>query len=356
MPRGRKVITAAAAMMAAALVIGASVFSWQRCRSYQTTAFLMDTFVTIKFYGGRAQEAAEALITRLQQYEENISLYREQSPVARLNAAAGKEPVSVDEETFRLLQRAKEYSLLSGHTFDVTIAPLSLLWGVTSEHPRVPDKEEIESALPLVDANDLLLDGQAKTAMLRLEGQAVDLGGIAKGAACELVFSVMDEYGIENGYASLGGNMAVRGRYPDSGKDFLFGVRDPRGAGNEYIATLPLRGLTMATTGDYERYFEQDGVRYHHVLDPRTGYPARGGLISVSVISEDGALADFLSTALFVAGKKETLRQMDSGDYSVIAVDEALNVYVSQALRGTLTQNGEKEQYQFHYIGEGTRE
>ncbi|TCL44666.1 FAD:protein FMN transferase [Harryflintia acetispora] len=356
MPRGRKIITAAAAVMAAALVIGASVISWRRGRSYQTTAFLMDTFVSIKFYGDRAQEAAEALVTHLQQYEENISLYREQSPIARLNAAAGKEPVEMDEETFGLLQRAKEYSLLSQHTFDITVAPLSLLWGVTSQHPRVPGREEIESALPLIDAGDLVLDGQAKTAMLRREGQAVDLGGIAKGAACELVFSVMDEYGIENGYASLGGNMAVRGRYPDSGKDFLFGIRDPRGEGSEYIATLPLRGLTMATTGDYERYFERDGVRYHHVLDPRTGYPARGGLISVSVVSEDGALADFLSTALFVAGKEETLRQMDSEDYSVIAVDEALNVYVSERLYGSLTPNSGKDQYQFHYIGEGTRE
>lgn len=349
MTRKRMVAVSLIAVLAA-VSIGWAVVSSPERRVYRSTSFIMDTFVELCFYGGNAQEAADALEERLRAYDKDVSLYSKGSAIAALSDGAGTGlPVPVRDDVLSLLEKAKQYSLESGGAFDMTIAPLTLLWGVTSGEPHVPGQREIGQALSLVDARDLILDRRDSTALLLRAGQAVDLGGIAKGAASELVFEVMDTYGVKNGYASLGGNMAVRGHNPHKGKDFLFGVRDPRGGGGEIIGTLPLEGMTMATTGDYERFFESGGIRYHHVLDPRTGYPARGGLISVSVISADGALADFLSTALFVLGKETALSQMDQESFSLIAVDEELNVYVSCGLEGVFKPNPEKAQYRFYF-------
>ena len=319
-------------------------------RLFQTTSFAMDTVITVHFYGPNGQEASGALLERLRDFERKISLYDPSSEIAQLNAKAGDgEAVALSEDTYGLLEKARQYSLDSGGVFDITVAPLSLLWDVTGENPHVPQEEEILSRRELVDARDRLLDPEHRTARLARQGQSVDLGGIAKGEATRFVFDVMDEYGIENGYVSLGGNMAVRGKYPDTGEDFPFGVRDPRGAGNEYLGIITLDGLTMATTGDYERFFMEDGVRYHHVLDPRTGYPANGGLISVTVISQDGARADALSTSLFVAGKEEALKHLEDPGISLILVDEDQNVYLSPSLQGRFQENPDKSQYHFYY-------
>lgn len=345
----------ASALILLLLFAGGAFALWSGGRRpYQTTAFLMDTFIEIRFYGWRAQAAADRLIDRLGVLETAISPAMEGSDLVALSKAAGtKQPVPVREDTFRLLKKARDYSLASDGTFDLTIAPLVRLWGVTSDNPRVPSPDEIRDARALTDARDLILDEAQGTALLQRSGQGVDLGGIAKGAAADLVYSVMDDFQIKNGYVSLGGNMVVRGVHPDTGKDFLFGVRDPRGDAGAYIGTLKLKGMTMATTGDYERFFIENGERYHHVLDPRTGSPADGGWISVSVISRDGALADFLSTALFVAGKDKVLSScMEDARYAVVAVDSQGQVYLSPGLRSVFEPNPEKTGYRFQYVAE----
>lgn len=324
---------------------------------YRTTAFAMDTFIEVTFYGRRAQAAAENLLSRFERLEEAISLYRPDSEIASLNRRAGTgEWTPLSPDTYTLLERAKQFSLRSEKTFDLTIAPLSTLWDVTGENPHVPEDEEIVRALELVDAGGLTLSETAQSARLEKAGQGVDLGGSAKGYAAGFVFDVMEEYGVRNGLVSLGGNIAVRGRRPDTGQAFRIGVRSPRGEAGEYFGVVSLDGQVMATSGDYERYFEQGGIRYHHLLDPRTGSPARGGLISVTVISEDGMLADLLSTALFVAGKEEVLaHHLDRPDYQVIAVDEEMQVYCSAALEGVFVPEADSP-YRFHFFAGETGE
>lgn len=314
--------------------------------SYASVQFIMDTVVEQRLYGSHAEEALGKVEAALREFEGEFSAHRQDSVIARINRASGQEAVPVTEEAFELISRAKAYGETSGGLFDVTVAPVTLEWDITGEHPHVPEPEVLAGLLDLVDYRDILLDTEAKTVMLRRRGQALDLGGVAKGAAGDLARKIAVECGVRSGYISIGGNVAVIGQRPD-GTDFKFGVRDPRGGGEEYIGTVVFPDKTMATSGDYERYFEEQGVRYHHIIDPGTGYPSQSGLISVSVISSDGALADYLSTALFLAGKETALSLAAEPDFDFILVDQEKEVYISDGLRGVFIPNPDKTEYHF---------
>ncbi len=312
-----------------------------------TVDFIMDTVVEQTLYGENAQLAAAEIAQRLQDFEKNFSMHLPNSPISQLNDAAGREAVQLPEDVYALLYRSRELSLQSMGAFDVTIAPLTKAWGITSEHPSVPSAEALAEAMALVDASALQLNEDG-TAMLERAGQAVDLGGIAKGAACDIVRDVAEEYGITKGYVSIGGNMVVLEEKP-LGRDIYIGVRDPQGTASDAMAAVTLYGKTMATTGAYERYFEEEGVRYHHVLDPQTGYPADNNLLSVSVISEDGTLADFLSTTLFVLGRETLLTCLERDDFQVIAVGKYGQVYCSASLKGEIQPTQNSSAYEFVY-------
>ncbi len=318
-----------------------------RLRFVSGTTFAMNTFIDQKWFGSKGQKTYDRVTAFVTEIEQEISMHISNSDIALLNQKAGKEYVTLSPEVFGLLSRAKELSGASQGAFDLTIGPLVESWDITGLNPKVPSQEEIQKDLELINWEDLLLDETNSSAMLLREGMAVDLGAIAKGWACDQIRQLALEEGITSGYVSLGGNLMVIGQKPD-GNPFYFGVRDPRGDATEYIGTVSLEGKTMATSGDYERYFEEDGVRYHHLLDPRTGYPADGGLISVSVISEDGALADFLSTTFFVLGREETLKHLEDDRYQLIVVDSDLNVYWSSGLNGNFQPNQQAEGYTFH--------
>lgn len=345
----KQVIALFAVLGGAAAILGLA-YSYRQANTPATAVdFIMDTVVEQKLYGAKAKEATAEISARLQAFEQSFSMHLPESEITKLNQAAGKEAVKLSDDVYALLSRSKELSLLSEGAFDVTIAPLSNVWGVTSESPSVPEEAELLAAQELVNINDLIL-GENNSAMLAREGQAVDLGGIAKGSACQIIFDVAEEYGISTGYVSIGGNMVVLEKKP-LGRDLQFGVRDPAGDSSQAICALTLYGKTMATTGGYERYFEEDGVRYHHVLDPQTGWPADSDLLSVTVISEDGTLADYLSTTLFVLGKETVLNCLDRTDFQVIAVGDDHRVYCSTTLEGELIPMSDGN-YTFIY-GEG---
>lgn len=296
------------------------------------TTFLMDTVFEYKFYGANGEKAAQAVIRALNDFEQRVSLYVDGSEISLLNANAGKAYAALSPDTFDLLSQCVSYSRESEGTFDVTVAPLTKLWDITGSSPHVPADEEIRDGLALVGYQDILLDAQGSRAMLAREGQSVDLGGIAKGYACGLARQVALENGVKKGYVSIGGNLMVIGKKSRT-EQFLFGVRDPRGSANDYLAVVSLPDSTMATSGDYERYFEQDGKRYHHILDPATGRPAQTDLISVSVISEDGGYADYMSTYLFIKGREFAVSHLNQFDCGLILIDHEKRVYVSDSLK-----------------------
>lgn len=352
----KKILKIIAAVLTCCLLVVAAVWGVitlpKKTNLYQTSVFVMDTVVDIKLYGASAEPAAQEIIAKLRESESALSLYIPGSDISRINAAAGSgEFVPVSKETFFLLQDAKAFYNGTQGRFDVTVAPLSLLWDISGENPHVPDAAAIRAALALVNADDLLLDVDTRSARLKNKGQGVDLGGMVKGASADMAITVMKKNSIENGYVSLGGNLAVRGAEPVSGEDFVFGVRDPLGSGNDYIATMTLSGKTMATSGDYERFFVENGVRYHHILNPKTGYPANNGIISISVVGDKGIQGDLLSTALFIQGRDEVLKLfMNDSRFSVIMVDSDKNVYVSSALEGIVKPNAGKPEYKFQFV------
>lgn len=295
------------------------------------TEFIMSTVVEQRWYGQESKQAYDAIVDALKDMEKKLSLYVESSEIAAINQNAGVAPVEVSQETYDLIKHAVDYSAQSGGKFDITIAPLTQLWDIMGESPKVPNAEDITAAKNLVDYKQIALDPDKRTVMLLTSGMSIDLGGVAKGMAASTAAEIAKKFQV-SGFLSIGGNMMVLGKKP-SGEDFKFGVRDPKGGSSDYMAVVTLDGMTMATTGTYERYFEEDGVRYHHVLDPFTGYPAQSDLISVTVISQDGALADYLSTAIFMEGREGLEQHLHAEDYYVIAIDQDDRVYTSEGYR-----------------------
>lgn len=296
--------------------------------------FAMSTTIDQQVYAKKAvgKETVDQTMSALKAFEERFSMYKAQSEITRINENAGQGYVAVSEQTFALLKKAVSFCERSDGLFDITVAPVTRAWGINSDSPRVPAQQERDELRKLVDYRDILFDDQARAVMLRREGQAIDLGAVAKGEACNVVRDLYLKNNVRAGLLSIGGNLMAIGQKP-GGADFVLGIRDPRGMQTEVIGTVTLTDEVLSTSGDYERVFEQNNKRYHHIMDPATAAPAETDWMSVTVICQDGAYADFLSTWLFLLGREETLNRMDGLDAGVIAVDKDYTVYVSPGLR-----------------------
>lgn len=264
------------------------------------TIYAMDTVMTVTVYAetGDAQAALLAAEEEINRLDALLSISDEKSDIYLLNQKCGG---AVSEETYGLLQRALDIAELTGGDYDPTVYPLMEAWGFRSGEYRVPTQTELTALLSKVGHERVCMGDVVSLP----EGGGMDLGGIAKGYTSEQVLGVLAAEGVGSAVISLGGNVGTLGRKPD-GSPWVVAIRDPEGEESSYIATLRLgqaEGCVYAiTSGGYERYFEQDGTRYHHILDPKTGYPAETDLRSVTIVSQDGTLADALSTAMFVKG------------------------------------------------------
>lgn len=324
----KKWIPLAALAVMVALTIGMVLWHKQQTQETNTMDYMMSTLVVQRVYGPHGEEAAAAVSKALREFEEELSLFRPESDIGRLNAAAGKTEVPVSARTQAILRQAQTLSLQYPDEFALTIAPVTLAWGVSSGDPRVPEDSELAALLPLVDDTQLAVkDG---TAFLQQPGQGVDLGGVAKGAACAVAQAVYEESGVKSAMLNIGGNVYVHGKKPD-GSFYRVGLRDPKGSESQSMAAVALCDQVMATSGGYERYFEVDGVRYAHIFDPRTGRPAESDILSVSVITPDGLAADFYSTALFVGGVEKALEYMRDGGTAIVLSEDGV-LYVSKSL------------------------
>ena len=266
--------------------------------------FAMDTYMTLVAYGKDASAALDDSVRAINALEAEISRTREGSDVDVLNKTGSWDGSAEGTDcTADILRQSLQYSAETGGLFDVTIAPLVLLWNITGDAPYVPTRDEIDALLPLVGSEHLHLSGNSATLD---EGCAIDLGGIGKGYAGDLVRLMMDAHNVESGTVSLGGNVYVRGSKPD-GKPWTVGIQDPNGG--DCAAYVSLTDAFVVTSGGYQRYFTApDGTVYPHILDPRTGAPAQSDLTSVSIITTDsGTRADAYSTALYVMGEEDAI-------------------------------------------------
>ena len=296
-------------------------------KSYTADFFAMDTFMSITAYGESeqaAQDTAVQLEQRINALEPALSRTREDSDLYRLNHADGA-ACEVSEDTYAAIEAAVQFAEWTGGAFDPTMAPLTDLWGINTDHAHVLAQAEIDAALTHVGYQNIELLGNNQVRLLN--GAQLDLGGIGKGFATDAAAAMLD--GTQGVLATLGGNIGAYGENPnrDSG-NWVVGIADPDDNA-AFIATVEVRGLSVVTSGDYERYFEQDGKRYHHIFDPATGYPADSGLRSVTVIDESSTRADALTTALFVMGLEAGMAFCGQNDIAAVFVTADKQVHVT---------------------------
>jgi thiamine biosynthesis lipoprotein len=312
MKRGKSALLILLALL---LLVGGVSFLYQhRTREYASEQFLMDTLVTIRVYGNdpevlkAAVAAAYAEMHRIADLADRFpppgTPECQVSDVCRINEQAGILPVRVDADTLAMLALAKKYHDLSAGAFDVTIGPVMDLWGFAGNNPHVPPLASIVEALKLVDYQRLQVNALEQTVFLQTVGMKLDLGAVAKGYATEKALQALIQYGVKKALIDAGGNIRVLGTNARNAP-WRIGIKDPRKEA-ALVAVIALADAAAVTSGDYYRYFEVDGQRYHHIIDPRSGYPARENR-SVTVISKDAGLADVLSTAFFVLKGEEAV-------------------------------------------------
>jgi len=295
------------------------------------TAFAMDTAVTLTAYGAAAEQAMDAALAILFEAEGLWSTTLPDSTVSRLNRDG---TAVLDARTAELLACALGFAARTDGAFDPTVCPMVRAWGFTTGAYRVPDPAELADLRARGNYRDVMLAGGVATLG---SGMALDFGAIAKGYSADVMADVMRSRGVTSGLISLGGNVRALGAKPD-GSPWRVGIRDPERP-DRLVGVVSVRDLSVVTSGGYERFFVRDGMRYHHILDPGTGEPARSGLLSVTVISPDGALADALSTALFVMGLDRGLAfWREERDFEAIFVTEGGEIIATPGLEGVLSE------------------
>ena len=301
--------------------------------------FVLATVCTITLYDRGNPLVYQNVFNRLHEIEDRMSVNIETSDVYKINESAGIEPVKVHDDVYEVIERAVYYAGISDGALDITVEPLVKLWGIGGDNPRVPAQEEIDSVLPLIDWHDVVLDSVNKTVFLKRQGQAIDLGAIAKGYAADEAAAIIRKAGIPRAIIDLGGNILAVGTKKDKSQ-WKIGIQDPNGMRGVYIGIAAVNQESVVTSGVYEQFFYSDGVRYHHIFIPQTGYPAENHLMSVSIITARSMDADALSTSVFVLGYEKGRALVESLDgVEAIFVFDDLSVKVTEGANFSLTND-----------------
>ncbi|RHW63819.1 FAD:protein FMN transferase [Clostridium botulinum] len=295
--------------------------------------YLMGTIINIKAYGKNADKAVQSSVDKISDIENKMSLNISTSEVNKINKNAGIAPVKVSKNTFDVVKASLIYSEKSKGFFDITVEPLVSLWGIGTDKARIPSKDEISNALKLINYKDVIINEKESTVMLKRKGQAIDLGAIAKGYTADELKKVLLNYNVSSAFLSLGGNVYVLGNKPDK-TPWKIGVQNPLEPRGDYLGIVSVSDKSVVTSGNYERFFERNGKRYHHIFDTKTGYPAEKGLISVSIISDKSIDGDALSTSVYTLGLDEGKKLIESlKGVEAIFVTNDKKVYVTSGLK-----------------------
>jgi thiamine biosynthesis lipoprotein len=296
----------------------------------------MGTAVTLTTWTvdeARVHDGFTAVFAEIDRLDALLSVWKPGSDVLRINAAAGHAPVTVSAETIDVLQAAMQVSAWTAGKFDITFGALSDVWRFDHDQDnRIPSEAAIAARLPLVDYRAVRVDAAARTVQVTRPGVQVHLGGIGKGFAVDRAVSMLRAFGLHNVMVQFGGDLYAAGQVTD-GRPWHLGINDPRGEPDDSFARLQLADEALSTSGDYERYFIAGGVRYHHILDPATGQPARA-CRSVSIVARTATLADALSTAVFVMGPlpgMTLIERLPDVDGVIVTADN--EVLISSGLR-----------------------
>ena len=321
--------------------------------------FAMDTYMSISAYGDEAEAALEEAEAEIMRLDKLLAAEKEDSEIWALNENGGG---SVSDDTAFLVEKAKELNKQTDGAFEIAIYPIKQLWGFSDQNYRVPGQDEIDVLLPITDSDLVVLEADGEGAKLAFaeDGVKIDLGGIAKGYASSRVAEIYKEHGV-NGLINLGGNVQAQGAKSD-GSAWRIAIRKPESAEDgaitwvdedskggkalklvEYIGVVETKDQAVVTSGGYERYFEEDGKIYHHIIDPETGYPSDSDLVSATVISRDGTLADGLSTSVFIMGLEKSTQfwrdHKNDGEFEMVLMDRQGNLYATEGLKDAFSSN-----------------
>lgn len=298
-----------------------------RTEPFSKTGFYFDTVVTITLYDKKDSAYIDGAFELCSQYEQRFSRTIADSEISRLNADGQLR--NADSTTIDIVTTALHYSQLTSGAFDISIAPLSILWNFTGENPSVPAAASIAAARKSVDYTQISVSQDTITLQ---QGMAVDLGGIAKGYIADAIKQYLQAQGVTQGIINLGGNILTFGGKPD-GSPFKLGIQYPYAASGQTIASFEAADCSLVSSGCYERYFEENGVQYHHILNPKTGYPVENDLLSVTILSESSAAGDALSTACYVLGKEKATQLLQTLDgIEAVFVDKDYKISVTDGL------------------------
>lgn len=294
---------------------------------------LMGTVVFVTAVGSdqkTAQQAAGKGLEEIRRLEELLSTWISSSELSRVNASAGEDAISVSSETMDVISQSLEMARLTEGGFNIAIGPAVNLWDAGGDG-YLPTAAELESVRRYIDLSEVHIDKQARTIRLGRPGMQIDVGGIGKGFAADLAAAVMQEAGAIAGVVAISGDIKTFGRMPDNQK-FIFGIQHPRQESGIMLGQIELENEAVSTAGDYQRFFEKDGVRYHHILDPVSLQPARG-CQSVTVIARTGVMADGLDTGIFVMGPEKGMTLIESlPDVEGVIVDREGRLLISSGL------------------------
>lgn len=299
---------------------------------FMRNSFALGTIIQLKAFGSNGSAAIDEAISKLNAIDDKMSAFKNSSEISQINRNAGNIPQLVSTDTYSLIRKAVKYCVLTEGEFDPTIRPLVNLWNKAFEQEKIPGDSEIKERLSLVNYRDIIFDDAENTVGLIHKGQALDLGGIAKGFAADLVRDTFREYDINSALIDLGGNIYALGSKPD-GSFWKVGIQNPFSPRGQHLGILNVKNKSIVTSGNYEKYIEVDGKLYHHIIDPRTGYPSESKIISATIISDDSLDGDGLSTGIYILGVRKSLELINGlkGIEAVLVTDDK-KVYVTSGI------------------------
>ncbi|MFD3158347.1 FAD:protein FMN transferase [Haloimpatiens sp. FM7330] len=305
------------------------------------SGFFLGTYVNIKIYNNTSDKIFDNVFNILKDIENKMSININTSEVSKINQNAGKESVTVSPETFAVIKKGQYYSNLSKGHFDISIGPLVKLWGIGSDHAKVPTPAEINQNKVKINYKNIVIDDKSKSVKLSNNGMMIDLGGIAKGYVADQIAQYLKSQDVKKAIINLGGNIFTLGSKPN-GDSWNIGVQNPFKSRGEYIGILHVKDKSIVTSGVYERFLEKDGKRYHHILSPFTGYPVNNSLMSTTIISNKSIDGDALSTTAFSLGLADGMKLIESLDgIEAIFVNEKKEVYITSGLKNKFNLTNE---------------
>lgn len=296
--------------------------------------YVLGTDNILKAFGENAKMAIYEAMKKLLDIDNKMSVFKADSEFSLINFNAGNSAVSVSDETFYVIEKALQYACLSDGALNPTIRPVTKLWGIGKDHLQIPDEEAINEKLKLANYKDIIMDSSANSIKLANKHQCIDGGSIVKGFAADEVRDIFIKNEIESAIIDLGGNISVIGNNLAGDMPWRVGIQNPLGNRGEFVGVLSITDKSVVTSGDYERYFIKDNNKYHHIIDPRTGYPSNNGVISTTIISDNSIDADALSTCVYIMGVYEGMKLIkDLKGIDAIFITEDRKMYITPGIR-----------------------